>query len=408
MPHTGSSRGHLRHLQWPGAGDPQRYLASPLGTASVTKVRVLWLIKGLGPGGAERLLVSFAGAADHEQFAYEAAYLLPWKDHLVAPLTEADVTVHCLDGARPAGVGWLRRLRFLQLERRFDVVHCHSPLMAAMARPVLRSIAGSARPALVYTEHNTWAAYGRATRWANRVTYGLDDVHLAVSEEARRSTPPRWRDRVEVLVHGVPVADVAEKGRHRDAMRAELGIGPGEVVVGTVANYRLHKDYPTLLRAARRVLDANDNIRFLAVGQGPLGPQIDVEHRRLHLGDRFELLGYRPDALRVMSAFDIFALSSTQEGCPVALMEALALGLPVVATSVGGIPEAVRDGQEGILVRPRRPDLLAAALVRVAGDADERCRFARAARLRGDAYDIGRAVARTEAIYRSVSRRRPS
>src|ERR1700730_14146135 len=134
-------------------------------------VRVLWLIKGMGPGGAERLLVSFAPGADHQRSSSPAASLLPWKDQLVPALESAGVAVHCLDGPRSADPRWVGRLRRLLRRGQFDVVPIHSPRVAAFARPVVRFAASRPRPALMYTEHNDWAGYAAGTRWANRLTF---------------------------------------------------------------------------------------------------------------------------------------------------------------------------------------------------------------------------------------------
>jgi glycosyltransferase involved in cell wall biosynthesis len=363
-------------------------------------LRVLWLIKGLGPGGAEQLLVNQARAGD-ARFAFSAAYLLPWKNHLVESLEAEGVMVTCLDGRREWDPRWAIRLRRLLRRGHFDVVHTHSPYVAAATRVVVGSLPRSERPALVYTEHNQWPRYRLTTRWANRLSYGLDQAHVAVSNDVRQSVPARWRDGVEVLVHGIHLESVAAQADHRAAMRAELGVADDEVVIGTVANLVVKKDYPTLLAAAAEVLARDDQrrVRYVAVGQGPLEDEVRREHRALGLGERFALLGYRPDATRVMSAFDIFTLASRHEGLPVALMDALALGLPVVATDVGGIPQAVTDGEQGTLVAPGRPDLLAKAQEAMAADADLRARYGAAARAASSAFDIGRAADRLGEIY---------
>ena len=138
-------------------------------------------------------------------------------------------------------------------------------------------------------------------------------------------------------------------------MRATLGLASDEIVVGTIANYREQKDYPTLLTAAADVIGRGLPVRFVAVGQGPLEEQIHARHVALSLGDRFLLLGHRTDAVQVLAACDVFCLASKWEGLPVALMEALVLGLPVVATAVGGVAEAVDDGGEALLVPSGRP-----------------------------------------------------
>lgn len=182
-------------------------------------------------------------------------------------------------------------------------------------------------------------------------------------------------------------------------MRDALGVGPEQVLVGTVANYRAQKAYPDLLAAARAVLDVAPQVRFLAVGQGPLHEEVHALHDQLELGERFVLLGYRSDPEAVLAACDVFVLASHFEGYPIALMEALGIGLPVVATSVGGVVDAVRDGVEGLLVPSGRPEALAEALCTMVGDEALRTRCAAAALERGARYDIAHAVRRIEEIY---------
>lgn len=340
--------------------------------------------------------MSFANATWAPDLEYGCAFVRTDRAHLVPELEAAGVRVHPL-----AGAGWPWRLRQLVQQERYQVVHVHSPLVAAVARLVLRTLPARVRPAIVSTEHNVPEAYHRLTKLANDLTFGLDDVHLAVSTEAVRSAPRRHRAGVEVMVYGVPLTSVRQMA-DGPAVRAELGLHPHEVVVGTIANYRAQKAWPELLAAARLVVDAAPQVRFVGVGQGPLEREVTTEHRRLHLGDRFLLLGHRPDAVRVLSACDIFCLASVQEGLPVALMEALVLGLPVVATAVGGVPEAITDGVEGRLVPPSEPAALAEAILAVATDREERARLAAGAAARGEGFDIAPAVERTEALYREL------
>ena len=366
-------------------------------------LRVLWLTKGLGPGGAERLLVTHAALSDSAAFAYEAAYLLPGKDHLVSDLEALGVRTHCLDGSREADVRWAGRLRRLLRRGRFDVLHSHSPYPATLARLVSRSLPRSTRPALVYTEHNRWPSHNRLTRTANRLTYGFDDAHLAVSDDVRDSTSRRWRDHVEVVVHGVDVDAVRRVGSDRAAARAELGVTEGDVLVGTVAHLRATKGYPDLVEAARIVTSADPATRFVAVGHGPMTDEVAQRARELGLGDRFRLLGYRGDALRVIAALDVFVLASHHEGRPVALMEAMALGRPCVTTAVGDMPVLLDQGTAGVLVAPGAPGELAAAILALTGDEARRAELGGAAARRADAYGGRAAVAEIERVYRRVA-----
>ena len=367
------------------------------------RLRVLWLIKSLNAGGAEHLLVNCARARDMHGFDYRAAYLLAFERAMVPELQAAGVPVTCLHGGAAIDLRWAWRLRRLLRREPFDVLHVHSPYVAAFARLVLATLPRAVRPALVYTEHARWPSYARATRVANRLTYGRNDATIAVSEDVRSSVTARRRAQVRTLVHGVDVDWVRAQRRHRASVRAELGAGDADVLVGIVANLRPEKGYPDLLRAAADLAAAGVRIRFVALGQGRLAGELHRLHAHLGLGHSFCFLGYRRDAVRVMSGVDVFTLCSHREGLPVALMEALAIGLPVVCTAVGGIPEAVTDGVEGLLVPPGQPDRLAAALARVATDPELRARLAEAAAERGASFDIRRAARALEETYRDVS-----
>ncbi len=333
--------------------------------------RVLWLTKGLGPGGAERLLVALARTIDRDRFSCTAAYLLPEKDHLVGELGEAGVETVCLEGPAEHDLRWAGRLRRLVVDLGSTSSTCTPPTRLRWpARSCTPSGGGARRSSTPST--TAGRATGGPPAGPMRSTYPLDDARLAVSQAALASMPAPFRRRTEVLVHGIDLDDAAAHRAGRERIRAELGVGDDTVVVVTLANLRAHKDYPTLLGAARRALDAGAAIRVVAVGQGPLEGEVRALAARMGLGDDFQLLGYRSDALDVLAAGDIFTLSSLAEGYPVSLMEALALGLPVVATAVGGMADAVRPGVEGLTVPAGRPDLLGDALAALAGDGGRR------------------------------------
>jgi glycosyltransferase involved in cell wall biosynthesis len=366
------------------------------------RISVLWLVKGLGPGGAERLLVAAAAAHYRDAFDLQVVYLLPWKQHLVPELEALGVPCTCLDVRNERDARWARRLRrHLQAEP-VDIVHSHSPYAAAVGRLVVRSLPKAQRPALVSTEHNPWSTFKPPTRYANALTAPLDDASLAVSDEARASMGRRRRARTEVLVHGIDVTAVAKLREERAAVRDELGVDADAILVGTVANYHPKKDWPNVLRAARALADRDPTIRFCLVGQGPLEAEVEALHRQLRLDGIVTLTGYRPDAVRLMAGCDIFVLGSKWEGLPVALMEASALGLPIVATRVGGIPDAFHDEVDALLVEPGSSDALAAAIERLARDEGLRRKLGAAAACRADDFNVTRAVARIESIYRSV------
>lgn len=367
--------------------------------------RVLWVVKGLGPGGAEHLLVAAARRHDRRELDIECVYVLPWKDHLVGELEAAGVRTHCVS-ARRRDPRWPLRLARLVRDGDYDVVHVHSPLPGSVARVAARTLPRTIRPGLVATEHNRWQTHRLPTRMLNRVTSRWDGVDLAVTDEVRSSMAGPAGRRAVTLRHGIDVERLAALPGERSAVRAELGIGDREMVIGTVANFRPQKDYPNLLHAARALLDRGIAARVVAVGQGPQDAEIRSLHESLGLGDRVILTGFRADAARVMGACDAFTLASRWEGLPVAVMEALALGLPIVATDVGGLTEEFTDGVDAVLVPPRDSVALAEAWARVCTDDALRERLADASLERAREFDVDRTVEELESVYRRVGRAR--
>ena len=364
---------------------------------------VLYLIKGLGLGGAEQLLVQQVEHRDRGLVEPAVAYLLPAKSALAARLeAEGCHPVRCLGATSSWDPRWVGRLRRMIHSHHFDLIHVHSPLVAVGARLAVGSLPPARRPRIVVTEHNVWPSHARLTRLADRLTAGRSEVHLAVSAAVEESLPARIRRRSRVVRYGIDTAAVRRAGADPRAARARLGVRDDEILIGTVANLRATKGYPDLLEAARAVLDRVPNARFVAVGRGPLEAELREQHARLKLGTRFHFLGFRPAAVPVMAGFDIFCLPSHHEGLPVALMEALALGLPSVVTRVGGVTELVTDGDDAVVVPPGQPALLAGALTSLALDPVRRDAIARRARARADTFDSGRAEQTIEGVYREM------
>jgi glycosyltransferase involved in cell wall biosynthesis len=363
------------------------------------RIRVLWLIKGLAPGGAERLLVAAAQAHDPARVELHAAYLVPSLNHLADELERSGVEVSCLRMTHEIDLRWVLRLRLMMLHGGFDVIHSHSPYVAGFARLVTKSLPVSTRPIHVSTEHTVRQMLSVPTRLICATTAFLDDAQLAVSTAVRDSTSQRLAPEPQVLHHGIELEEVQRRRINRDEMRRKLNLSSADVVIGTVANYRPEKAYPVLLKAARIVTTHSDQVCFVVVGHGQLEGEIRRLHTELGLGNRVKLLGFREDAVDVMAACDIFCLASDYEGLPVAVMEALALGLPIVATAVGGIVETIADGVHGSLVAPQAPEALANALIALADDPDTRGRMSLAAKQLSTRFDMRRATAEIERTY---------
>jgi len=187
--------------------------------------------------------------------------------------------------------------------------------------------------------------------------------------------------------------------------RRSLGIPGSHLVIGTVAALADHKDYPTLLRAARLVLDKEPDISFVAVGDGPLHKEVTDLARDLGLGKRFLFLGFREDVGCLLKVFDIFVLASKTEGRGTSVLDAQALGLPVAACCAGGIPEIVTDRETGLLVPPGDPPALAAALLELAHGPELREALGARAKKAVQEHDVSRTIESHLELYRTLMER---
>lgn len=362
------------------------------------RVRVFHLIKGLGRGGAERLLVETLDLQDRQRFSFGYGYFLPWKNALVPELRRRGASVRLFRAGSAAGIllqvpGLARYLRRWQA----DLLHCHLPL-AAVAGRLAAALAGVP---VVYTEHNLQHRYHPLTRWANRATWRLQDAVVAVSAGVAAAigggpTP------VHLIVNGIDAGRFRRHDRERGWAREQLGIPARALVVGTVAGLRRQKRLDLWLEAAAALGGAGREVRFLLVGDGPERAELEALARRLGLGE-VSFAGLQADVRPFLAAMDLFMISSDSEGLPLALLEAMAMELPVVATAVGGIPEVLREGVTGYLAPPAEPGRLAAAARPLLEDRRLRERMGRAGRRRVEARFSATASARAlERLYLRV------
>jgi glycosyltransferase involved in cell wall biosynthesis len=330
---------------------------------------------------------------------------MSWANALVGEFAAEGVPLICLRAKRSIELGWVLRLRRLLASGGYDVVHVHSPFVAGVVRLVVRTLPTAARPPTMSTEHCTWWSYVLATRWLNALTCRMDVACVAVSQQVRDSVWRPLREHYPVLVHGLlPEAlPDAQRVNARPSTRRALGLADDEVIVVTIANYRKQKGYRGLLEAARIAAASFPQLRFLVIGYGPLEKRIKAWHAELGLADRVLLLGYREDVMELLCAGDIFVLASHYEGGPIAVLEALAAGLPVVAGAVGFVPDVMTDGVEGFLVRPLDPAAMAERIVELAKDPQLRQRMSSAARVAGTRLDMHSAVRELERLYAQVA-----
>ncbi|HXG05457.1 MAG TPA: TIGR03088 family PEP-CTERM/XrtA system glycosyltransferase, partial [Candidatus Binatia bacterium] len=366
-------------------------------------MHVVHVLHTLAVGGTENgvvnLVGALAGAARHTVVAVTTS------GALAARLPEG-VAVHAL-GKRP-GIDVAAQVRLVALLRRLrpDIVHTRN-WGAFDAVPAAR-LAGVRL--VVHGEHGREAAdpegRNRRRNRLRRLLAPLVSHWVTVSHDLRR-----WLvhhvgipgERVTTIHNGVDTHRFAEGDR--EGAREALGLPAGAPVVGTVGRLDPVKDHARLVAAFRAVVAERPDALLLIVGDGPLRDDLQQAVAAAGLERSVRLLGERDDIPRVLAALDVFTLPSLAEGISNTILEAMATGLPVVATNVGGNPELVEDGVTGRLVEPRRTEALAAALLGYVNDPV-------LARLHGKAgrqrcvteFSLDRMAARYLALYRRLAR----
>lgn len=207
-----------------------------------------------------------------------------------------------------------------------------------------------------------------------RLTALLKDVIVVNSEADKKSAIARKicpERKIKVIYNGIDIDNINFLDRN-DARRilsekfSFAGNSDSRIWVGTIANFYANKGLIYLIEAARFL--NNDNLMFIVIGDGAERQKLEEMIKKYNLENRFFLSGNMPDASRYLKAFDLFVLPSIKEGMPWTILEAMAAGLPIVATKVGGVPEMIQDGKDGILVEPQNPQELAGAIKKIVAD----------------------------------------
>ncbi|MBW2219123.1 MAG: glycosyltransferase, partial [Deltaproteobacteria bacterium] len=184
--------------------------------------------------------------------------------------------------------------------------------------------------------------------------------------------------------------------------KKELGIPENHTVVGTVAVMEWTKDYPNLLKAAKKVLDRQTNVTFCAVGSGPDEQQVVELREELGLGDRFILTGFRTDVGKFLKSFDIFVHASCMEGLGTSILDAQGAGLPVIGSYAGGIPEIIQNQINGLLVPAKNPDALAESILELVNNHTLRKELGKKGKETVERFSITNTIENNLNLYREV------
>jgi glycosyltransferase involved in cell wall biosynthesis len=363
--------------------------------ARLRGVRFAHLIESDGPGGAERMLASLAfqlQAAGAENLAILPAEGEGW---LARELAGTGVAIEYFRLDRPLSRTFARWLESTLRRHQIAIAHSHEFTMALYGSWAARR-AGISH---VITMHGSrYYAHRLRRRLALRLAIGCSDHVVAVSRQlAEHLSQDLWirSSRIRTIPNGVHLA-----AEPQSSIRAELEIGSADRLIVTIGNLYPVKGHRYLLEAFALLADQFPGLHVAIAGRGELESALLARADELRLRDRFHLLGLRSDIANLLAGADVFVLPSLSEGLPLALLEAMMVGRPIVATDVGEVSVALADGAAGILVPPGDSSALAAALARLLSDPSEARRVAEAAGRRAvTEYALCQMVERYASLY---------
>jgi len=370
------------------------------------KIRIMEMIDKPSLGGGQTAVLLLAENLDRGRF--EVIISSGGDGPLAEEARQKGISYVPVSLGKRLSLGPIREISGALEENKIDILHTHGGIAGLYGR----SAAGRARtPAVVHTLHGIHYLHYRNPflRWLyvlleRKYSRLTDRLILVCQSDLQRARRYRLapEEKMAVILNGRdlrPELGTAEIVRRR----AELGWPAGRPVVGTVSRLHRQKGVIDLLRASPKILGAFPEVKIAVVGEGPQSRRLRRKTQRLDLEGRFLCLGDRKDAAAVMSLFDIFVLPSLWEGLPFVLVEAAALGKPIVATAVDGVPEILEDKKTGLLVRPGDPSALAAAVIELLKDKDKARRLGESARtLVAPRFPVRRMIEQHQNLYLDV------
>lgn len=363
------------------------------------KQTILHTIETSEPGGAETILLRLASNLDRDRFRSLA--LLPEEGWLSEQLRNAGVPVFFANSRKWYDFRLLKDMSRLIEQEGVDLIHSQQT-----GQNFYSCIAGLLKARKTVATYQAAHDLAEAQGWKDTARLAtvrmLADAVVAVSEDVsallkRAHFPPK---KIVRIYNAIDAKGFSVKADGR--LRRSLDLPEHSRLVGTVACLRPQKGYTFLIEAARAVIDSIPEVHFIAAGEmnaetsRPLFELVD----QLGLRNHFHFLGFRDDIPEILSELDVFVLASTSEGLPLALLEAMAAGRPVVATQCGGPAEVVQNGVNGLLIPPGEPKAIASAVTELLTNRDRAARFAQAGRAKTQAdFTLDKMLEDHEALY---------
>ena len=365
------------------------------------RIKVLHLVTSLEVGGAQHGMLLGLPRFDSDQYEHIVCSIMD-RMQMASQFREAGVEVRSLGLSRKTDIGVVLRLRALLKEIRPDVLHTYLLHGNILGRLIGRLVGV---PVLIGSERTI----GQARKWgrlATRLTNPLTDAVEVNSEIGGRAIERDLgvpSEKIELVRSGLDLSVFSSASR-RDELRSEFGVTADQHLIVYMGRLRTVKGVEYGIRAFASALEQLPNIRIVLAGEGDQRNFLSSLVSKLGISEQVDFLSVRNDVPELLSAADSVLMPSLTEGFPRTAIEAMAAGKPVIATNVGGTPEAIIDGETGILVPARDSDALASAIVRLVGDSDLQARLGAAGRERAaQNYSVDKYVSRLDEMYRRYS-----
>ena len=369
-----------------------------------------------GGGGPEKTILFSALETDREHFNMSVAYLKS-KDDPEFDLHERAQKLgvesfFTIDETSKFDIGAIRKLLELCREKQIDIFHAHCYKSDLYGLIVSRYH----KMKLVTTAHGPLASFKffwASKNWRVRYLYDQLDLRLLKRYDLVLMVSDTMRDIISKygvdpqkmmwIRNAIDSKYFRRSGAQDAQFRAQLGIPPGATVVGAVGRLNGEKDYPNLLRAAQILLQKRPDLYFVIAGKGELEAELKQLAAELKVDQRVIFMGHFHDVRKVFSLMDLYVLSSTREGLPNTVLEAMAMEVPIVSTDVDGVKEAVTDQKEALLVPAQDSPALAAGIDRMLSDRELRERLARQARATVESqFSFAHRTRTIENLYRKL------
>jgi glycosyltransferase involved in cell wall biosynthesis len=373
--------------------------------------RILWMIDSLMPGGAEQLLLTILKNFEHESFDIRVLALQIRRGNPIAD--ELERSGIAVDLA-PSQIRNLRnpikllRLFFYVKNLSPELIHTqleHSDILGNVFAKILRIPSVSTLHTLEVAKDLRFAHFRLKLKWFI-LKYFCDTI-ITVSEKTRDhhlkfgNLP---KNKTSTIYNGIQLSRFQTHNRtQNEEIKINLGLSPNSIVITTVAVLREQKGIQFMIQALPEILRYEPNLTYLIVGDGVYASQLNNLVDDLGLQERVLFTGYRTDIPDILAVSDLFVLPSLGDALPTVLIEALAAGKPIIATQVGGIPEIITDGINGLLVPPADPESLAFACLKILRDRDfSQCIGTKGVETAKDRFDIKIQVKKLVTLYNDL------